>query len=112
MTREARLMTGIILITVSAIQYSGHVLLTSLMNKSSGYSGSSLDQSAWVSDFAGISSGKARRSAPFYDSRLPQAALPAAILTLVELWTLNVRITGSDSSRCRIASCTFWYSAR
>jgi hypothetical protein len=41
-----------------------------------------------------------------------QAALPAAILRLVELWTLNVRITGSDSSKCRIVSCTFWYSAR
>ncbi len=37
MTREARLMCGIILITVPTIQYGGYFLLTSLMNKSSGY---------------------------------------------------------------------------
>ena len=37
MTREARLMAGIILITVPTIQYGGYFLLTSLMNKSSGY---------------------------------------------------------------------------
>ena len=37
MTREARLMSGIILITVPTIQYGGYFLLTSLMNKSSGY---------------------------------------------------------------------------
>jgi hypothetical protein len=44
--------------------------------------------------------------------RVFQAALPAAILRLVELWTLNVRITGSDSSKCRIVSCMCSYSAR
>jgi hypothetical protein len=37
MTREARLMSGIILITVPVIQYGGYFLLTSLMNESSGY---------------------------------------------------------------------------
>lgn len=37
MTREARLMSGIILITVPTIQYGGYFLLTSLMNKGSGY---------------------------------------------------------------------------
>jgi hypothetical protein len=37
MTREARLLSGIILITVPTIQYGGYFLLTSLMNKSSGY---------------------------------------------------------------------------
>jgi hypothetical protein len=37
MTREARLMSGIILITVPTIQYGGYFLLTSLMNKTSGY---------------------------------------------------------------------------
>lgn len=37
MTREARLMSGIILITVPTIQYGGYFLLTSLINKSSGY---------------------------------------------------------------------------
>lgn len=37
MTREARLVSGIILITVPTIQYGGYFLLTSLMDKSSGY---------------------------------------------------------------------------
>ena len=37
MTREARLMSGIILITIPTIQYGGYFLLTSLMGKSSGY---------------------------------------------------------------------------
>ena len=33
MTSEARMMSGIILITVPTIQYGGYFLLTSLMNK-------------------------------------------------------------------------------
>ena len=37
MTREARLISGIILISVPTIQYGGYFLLTSLMNKGSGY---------------------------------------------------------------------------
>ena len=37
MTREARMMCGIILITVPTIQYGGYFLLTSLMDKGSGY---------------------------------------------------------------------------
>jgi hypothetical protein len=37
MTREARLISGIILITVPTIQYGGYFLLASLMNKTSGY---------------------------------------------------------------------------
>lgn len=37
MTREAKIMAGIVLITVPTIQYGGYFLLTSLMSKSSGY---------------------------------------------------------------------------
>ena len=44
MTREAKLMSGIILITVPGIQYGGYFLLTSLMNKSSGYMDNPLRQ--------------------------------------------------------------------
>ncbi len=44
MTREARIMSGIILITVPTIQYGGYFLLTSLMNKSSGYMDNPLRQ--------------------------------------------------------------------
>ncbi len=44
MTREARIMSGIILIIVPTIQYGGYFLLTSLMNKSSGYMDNPLRQ--------------------------------------------------------------------
>jgi len=44
MTREARLMCGIILITVPTIQYGGYFLLTQLMNKNSGYMDNPLRQ--------------------------------------------------------------------
>jgi hypothetical protein len=44
MTRDARMMSGIILITVPTIQYGGYFLLTSLMNKSSGYMDNPLRQ--------------------------------------------------------------------
>jgi len=37
MTREARIMAGIILLTVPTIQYGGYFLLMSLVNRSSGY---------------------------------------------------------------------------
>lgn len=44
MTREARLMSGIILITVPTIQYGGYFLLTQLMTKGSGYMDNPLRQ--------------------------------------------------------------------
>jgi hypothetical protein len=44
MTRDARLMAGIILITVPTIQYGGYFLLTSLMDRSSGYMENALRQ--------------------------------------------------------------------
>ncbi len=44
MTREARLMSGIILVTVPTIQYGGYFLLTSLMDKKSGYMENALRQ--------------------------------------------------------------------
>jgi hypothetical protein len=47
MTREARLVSGIILITVPTIQYGGYFLLTSLMNKGSGYMDNPLRQNCF-----------------------------------------------------------------
>src|SRR5271168_4724509 len=44
MTRDARLMSGIILITVPTIQYGGYFLLTSLMDRGSGYMDNALRQ--------------------------------------------------------------------
>jgi hypothetical protein len=37
MTREARMMAGVILITVPTIQYGGYFLLTQLVDRASGY---------------------------------------------------------------------------
>src|SRR5260370_6131770 len=44
MTGEARMFSGIILITVPTIQYGGYFLLTSLMDKTSGYMDNPLRQ--------------------------------------------------------------------
>jgi len=44
MTREARLISGIILVIVPTIQYGGYFLLTSLMSKTSGYMENALRQ--------------------------------------------------------------------
>jgi hypothetical protein len=44
MTREARLLSGIILITIPTIQYGGYFLLTSLIDKGSGYMDNPLRQ--------------------------------------------------------------------
>jgi len=44
MTRDARLLSAITLITVPTIQYGGYFLLTSLVNKASGYMDNPLRQ--------------------------------------------------------------------
>jgi len=44
MTNQARFMSGIILITVPTIQYGGYFLLTSLMDRTSGYMDNALRQ--------------------------------------------------------------------
>lgn len=44
MTREARIMAGIILLTVPTIQYGGYFLLSSLTNRNSGYMDNALRQ--------------------------------------------------------------------
>lgn len=44
MTRDARLIAGITLITIPTIQYGGYFLLTSLMNRGSGYMDNALRQ--------------------------------------------------------------------
>ena len=44
MTREAKLLAGIILITVPTIQYGGYFLLKSLMDRNSGYMNNALRQ--------------------------------------------------------------------
>ena len=44
MTREAKIMAGIILLTVPTIQYGGYFLLTSLINRNSHYMDNALRQ--------------------------------------------------------------------
>ncbi|HWW15406.1 MAG TPA: hypothetical protein VN310_12155 [Candidatus Dormibacteraeota bacterium] len=44
MTREARIMCGVILITIPTIQYGGYFLLTSLLNRASHYMDNPLRQ--------------------------------------------------------------------
>jgi hypothetical protein len=44
MTKESSIMSGIILITIPGIQYGGYFLLTSLMNRTSGYMDNPLRQ--------------------------------------------------------------------
>ena len=44
MTRDAKMMSGIVLITIPTIQYGGYFLLTSLVDRSSGYMDNPLRQ--------------------------------------------------------------------
>jgi len=52
MTREARIMAGIILLTVPTIQYGGYFLLTSLVNRSSHYMDNALRQNFFCAGHA------------------------------------------------------------
>jgi len=67
-----------------------------------------------VFGFCGVRCGKRRAGARLFDSRLvsPYAALPAVTLWVVELSTLNVRMTGSPSMRCRSISWMAGYCSR
>jgi hypothetical protein len=82
-TREARMMSGIILITVPTIQYGGYFLLTSLMNKASGYMDNPLRQNLFRA-------GHAHAGVIVILSLICQvladgAALPTSLLWLVRI---------------------------
>jgi hypothetical protein len=82
-TREARMMSGIILITVPAIQYGGYFLLTSLTNKASGYMDNPLRQNLFRA-------GHAHAGVIVILSLICQvladgAALPTSLLWLVRI---------------------------
>ena len=70
MSREARMMSGIILITVPTIQYGGYFLLTSLMNKGSGYMGDKRRTEGQSHQVFDISHGVSSSCGVFYLSRL------------------------------------------
>jgi hypothetical protein len=85
MTREARLMSGIILITVPTIQYGGYFLLTSLMNKSSGYMENPLRQNFFRA-------GHAHAGVIVILSLVCQILAVAAVLPTPLLWFVRIGV--------------------
>lgn len=85
MTREARMMSGIILITVPTIQYGGYFLLTSLMNKSSGYMENPLRQNFFRA-------GHAHAGVIVILSLICQMLADAAVLPAPMLWFVRIGV--------------------
>jgi hypothetical protein len=85
MTRDARTMAGIILITVPTIQYGGYFLLTSLLNKSSGYMDNALRQNMFRA-------GHAHAGVIVILSLICQVLADAAVLPPGLLWAVRVGI--------------------
>ena len=83
MTREARLLSGIILITVPTIQYGGYFLLTSLMDKSSGYMDNPLRQNFFRA-------GHAHAGVIVILSLVCQVLADAAVLPSPLLWFVRI----------------------
>src|SRR6202162_484641 len=85
MTREARMMCGIILITVPTIQYGGYFLLTSLMNKGSGYMDNPLRQNFFRA-------GHAHAGVIVILSLVCQMLADAAVLPTPLLWFVRIGV--------------------
>ena len=85
MTSQARLMSGIILITVPTIQYGGYFLLTSLMNRSSGYMDNPLRQNFFRA-------GHAHAGVIVLLSLICQVLADAAVLSSPLLWFVRIGV--------------------
>jgi len=85
MTREAKMMSGILLITVPTIQYGGYFLLTSLMNKGSGYMENPLRQNFFRA-------GHAHAGVIVILSLVCQMLADAAILPAPLLWAVRIGV--------------------
>ena len=85
MTREARLPSGIILVTVPSIQYGGYFLLTSLMDKTSGYMDNPLRQNFFRA-------GHAHAGVIVILSLVCQVLADAALLPPSLLWTARIAV--------------------
>ena len=85
MTREARLMSGIILITIPTIQYGGYFLLTSLLDKSSGYMDNPLRQNFFRA-------GHAHAGVIVILSLICQMLADAAVLPSPLLWLVRIGV--------------------
>ena len=85
MTREAKLMSGITLIIVPTIQYGGYFLLTSLMNKNSGYMENPLRQNFFRA-------GHAHAGVIVLLSLICQILADSATLPISLLWFVRVGV--------------------
>jgi hypothetical protein len=85
MTREARIMCGIILITVPTIQYGGYFLLTSLMDKSSGYMENPLRQNFFRA-------GHAHAGVIVILSLICEVLADASVLPTPMLWFVRIGV--------------------
>jgi len=85
MTREARLISRIILITVPTIQYGGYFLLTSLMNKNSAYLENPLRQNFFRA-------GHAHAGVIVLLSLLCQMLADSATLPISLLWSARIAV--------------------
>jgi hypothetical protein len=85
MTREAKLMSGFTLIVVPTIQYGGYFLLTSLMNKNSGYMDNPLRQNFFRA-------GHAHAGVIVLLSLVCQMLADSAALPISLLWFVRVGV--------------------
>src|ERR1700693_4242627 len=85
MTREARLLSAITLISVPTIQYGGYFLLTSLVNKASGYMDNPLRQNFFRA-------GHAHAGVIVILSLICQVLADAAALPSWLLWAVRIGV--------------------
>src|SRR6201987_6415605 len=85
MTREARLMSGITLISVPTIQYGGYFLLTSLVDRSSGYMENPLRQNFFRA-------GHAHAGVIVILSLVCQMLADAAVLPSPLIWLVRIGV--------------------
>src|SRR4030081_2970604 len=85
MTREAKIFCGIILITVPSIQYGGYFLLTSLMDKRSGYMENPLRQNFFRA-------GHAHAGVIVILSLVCQLLADSAVLPASLLWVARIAV--------------------
>jgi hypothetical protein len=85
MTRDARSMSGIILITMPTIQYGGYFLLTSLMNKGSGYMDNPLRQNFFRA-------GHAHAGVIVILSLICEILADASVLPMPLLWFVRIGV--------------------
>ena len=85
MTLEARMMCGIILITVPTIQYGGYFLLTSLMDKGSGYMENPLRQNFFRA-------GHAHAGVIVILSLICEVLADASVLPTPMLWFVRIGV--------------------